>query len=80
MSALSASPALGAEANVNASCLGLISARVSPPGSYAPSPEGRAYIAHLAAEVAESLGLLSPGAYTSYVARLHGSEIGPECS
>jgi hypothetical protein len=77
--AILAPPALG-DASVEASCLGLISSRVSPPGSYMPAPEGRDYIAHLAKGTAETLGFHSPGGYTSYVAHFRGSEIGPECS
>jgi hypothetical protein len=79
LAALTPSAAL-ADANDNASCLGIISSRVSPPGSSGPAVEGRAYIAHLAKGVADSLGLPSPGAYTSYVAHFRGVEIGPECS
>ena len=79
LAAITPSAAL-ADANDNASCLGIISSRVSPPGSSGPATEGRAYIAHLAKDVAESLGFRSPGAYTAYVAHFRGIEIGPECS
>ena len=79
VAALTPSAAL-ADTNGNASCLGIASSRVSPPGGSRPALEGRAYIAHLAKGVAESLGLRSPGAYTSYVAHFRGGEIGPECS
>ena len=74
-----AAPALG-DAPVEASCLGIVSSRVSPPGSDGQAPEGRAYIAHLAKGTAETLGFRSPGAYTAYVAHFRGIHIGPECS
>ena len=78
LAALTPSTAL-ADANDNASCLGIMSSRVSPPGSSGPV-EGRDYIAQLAKATAESLGFRSPGAYTAYVAHFRGVEIGPECS
>jgi hypothetical protein len=79
LASLTPSAAL-ADANDNASCLGITSSRVSPPGGSGPTLEGRAYIAHLAKDVAEAHGFRSPGAYTAYVAHFRGIEIGPECS
>jgi hypothetical protein len=61
------------EANVQASCEGIVSSRIDP--------GDREYLARLTkSTTAPTLGFESPGGYTSYFANFRGSEIGPECS
>ena len=66
-------PALGQEADLHASCTGIVSSRINA--------GERDYIAHLTkSTTAPTLGFQSPGAYTSYFSQLSGTEIGAECS
>jgi hypothetical protein len=66
-------PALGAEADIHASCMGIVSSRIDV--------GDRAYVAHLTkSTTAPTLGFPSPGAYTSYFSQFSGVEIGVECS
>jgi hypothetical protein len=65
--------AVGAEADIHASCMGIVSSRVDV--------GDRAYVAHLTkSTTAPTLGFPSPGAYTSYFSQFSGVEIGAECS
>lgn len=59
-----------ADANANASCVGLEFSSISPPGSSEEFPGGAAQAAHEINGLAEALSL-PPGALYSLVARLH---------
>jgi hypothetical protein len=59
-----------ADASGQASCVGLESSSVTPPGTSDEFPGGRAQLSHVINGLAGELGV-SPGAIVSSVARLH---------